>query len=130
FRKQLEGNTVNPMDLKKRLARELVTQLYDAKAATKAEENFARVVQKKEVPDDIPEIRISFKSNQLPTNSSLIFQVGFASSSSEAFRLVMQGGVTIDGKKITDNSPAYTDGSIIKVGKRRYFKVVDADKTT
>jgi len=130
FRRQLENDTVNPMVLKKRLARELVTQFYDEKAATEAEENFARVVQKREVPDEIPEVRTSFKAQQLPTNSALIYQAGFASSSSAAFRLVMQGGVTIDGKKINDNSPAYTDGSIIKVGKRRYFRVVDADKTS
>jgi len=128
FRKQLENNTVNPMSLKKRLARQLVTQFYDEKAATEAEESFARRIQNKEVPDAIPKIHISFKSDQLPTNSALIFQAGLASSSSEAFRLIKQGGVSIDGKKISDNSPAYTDGSIIKVGKRRFIRVVDTDK--
>ena len=126
FRHLLDGGGVNPMELKKRLARELVVQLYDAKAAAAAEEHFERVVQKKELPEEIPELRISFKQG-LPTNSAVIFRAGLAASNSQAFRLIRQGAVTIDGQKVTGNEPAYRPGSIIKVGKRRYVRVVDGD---
>ncbi|GAI67043.1 unnamed protein product, partial [marine sediment metagenome] len=61
FRQGLKDETTNPMTLKKRLAREIVTQLYNQRAASEAEEHFVRVFQKREVPEEIPEYRISFK---------------------------------------------------------------------
>jgi tyrosyl-tRNA synthetase len=120
FRRQLEYNTVNPMVLKKRLARELVTQFYDEKAATEAEEHFERVVQKKEEQEEKPpfihpgedsDIRRSLVANNV---------VG---SMSEAARLILQGAIEINGEKVTDFNPPVYDGDSLKVGKRRWFEI-------
>jgi tyrosyl-tRNA synthetase len=135
FRRQLETGAVNPMLLKKRLARELVAQFYDEKAAAEAEKNFEKVVQKKEVPEEIQEKLIYFKDlspQQMETTGiyipRLLVIVGLAKSVSEANRLISQGAVSIDGEKISSNSANLKIGSIIKVGKRRFVRVVDADK--
>jgi len=117
FRQGLKNETVNPMVLKKRLAREIITQLYDQKAATEAEEHFVRVFQKREAPEEIPE----FKGEHIPI-SRLLVKAGLIGSHSEAIRLIRQGAVRIDGRKVTDANEVAPKGSIIKVGKRRYLK--------
>ena len=130
FKQQLETQTINPMELKKRLGRELVSQLYSQKEATEAEEHFTKTVQQKEVPDGIPENFMSFK--QLAEGaginiSRLLVLTELAKSRSEANRLIKQGAVSIDGNKITDNIVTVESGSIIKVGKRRFAKVINTD---
>jgi tyrosyl-tRNA synthetase len=94
------------------------------------------VVQNKELPDDIPEIdieeiRTAFEdlSPQQMENTPiylprLLVITGLAKSMSEANRLISQGAVNIDGKKILENSARIKIGSIIKAGKRRYIKIV------
>ncbi len=62
FKKQMANNSINPMELKKRLAFEIVLQFHDAKAARDADVHFGKVVQNKELPDEIEEARISFIS--------------------------------------------------------------------
>lgn len=135
FRQGLRNETVNPMTLKKRLAREIVSQLYNQRAASEAEEHFVKVVQKKEVPEEIPEKRISFKDlspQQMETTGvyipRLLVVIEFAKSLSEANRLIAQGAVSIDGEKILGNTAHIKIGSIIKVGKRRFAKVINTDK--
>ncbi|HUT67621.1 MAG TPA: tyrosine--tRNA ligase [Dehalococcoidales bacterium] len=126
FKSQLD-NGVNPMTLKKRLAGDIITQLYSRQEADEAEKHFERVVQKKEAPNEIQEIRLSLKNEYLPINKLLSkFQV--TSSTGEASRLIIQGAVSIDGEKITDNEAPYQHGSIIKVGKRRFIRINDTDK--
>ena len=115
----MEGESVNPMELKKRLAGELVTQLYDRKAAGEAEEYFARTVQNKELPDEIPESRYV---GDMPI-SQLLVKAGLTESRSEANRLIKQGAVSVDGEKVTDSRMVIPKGSIVKVGKRRYLKI-------
>ena len=146
FRQALDHGSVNPMELKKRLAREIVTQLYDQKAANEAEEQFVKVFQKRELPEEIPEYRISFdqyKAFELSSYGSkgpitrkainvsrLLVDVNLAKSRSEANRLISQGAVSIDGRVISSSTMLDYDtksGSIIKVGKRRWVKLVDAD---
>ncbi len=134
FRQGLRDETVNPMTLKKRLAREIVSQLYNQKAASEAEEHFVRVFQKGEEPEEIPEYRISFSKfvPQLeePWNldiSRLLVATGLAKSRGEANRLIAQGAVSIDGEKISSNIARIKSGSIIKVGKRRFAKVINTD---
>ena len=118
FRKQLDSDAVNPMVLKKRLARELVTQFYDAKTAIEAEEHFERVVQKREVPEEIQEFKIS---THIPI-SRLLVDAGLVASRSEANRLIQQGAVSMDGVKVEDANQLVEKNIIIKVGKRRYLK--------
>ncbi len=118
FKKQLENKTENPMVFKKRLAREIVTQLYGEKAAAEAGEYFIKVVQKKELPDEISEFNISADT----TISRLLVDSGLAASRSEANRLILQGAVSIDGIKIIDINQNIGKNVIIKAGKRRYLK--------
>jgi tyrosyl-tRNA synthetase len=125
FRQELENKTVNPMILKKRLAKEIITQLYDQKAAAEAEEHFEKTVQRKEVPEEIKEYRITLtESTDL---RGVLVATGLAKSRSEANRLINQGAVSIDGKKISSNVATVKSGSIIKVGKRRFARVINTD---
>ena len=137
FRQALKDETANPMTLKKRLAREIVSQLYNQKAATEAEEYFVRVVQGKKLPEEIPEYRISFK--QLTSKraggvgidiSRLLVATGLAGSRSEANRLIAHGGTAIAGETVTNRIAPVQSGSIIKVGKRRFAKVINTDTLT
>ncbi|MBA7476201.1 Tyrosine--tRNA ligase [subsurface metagenome] len=151
FRLEMANNAINPMELKKRLAREIVSQLYNQKAAGEAEEHFTNVIQKKEVPEEIPEYRFSFrqfentggalayrnlgiklaehvKSNSVFLDiSAVLSHIGLVKSRSEASRLVEQGAVSINGDRITINIAPVRSGSIIKVGKRRFAKVINSD---
>ena len=117
FRQGLKNKTVNPMMLKKRLAREIITQLYDQKAATEAEEHFERTVQRKEVPEEIELGTKSGKSLQ-----DYLVENQLAKSRSEAKRLIAQGAVDVDSKKVTDAHMPVKKDSVIKVGKRGYIK--------
>jgi len=119
FKQQIERG-VNPMSLKKRLAREFVTRFYSAKDSRTAEEHFEKTVQKKEIPDEVEEYRIEPGI----TISQLLVDSGLTASRSEAVRLIKQGAVTSDGKKIDDFNESVNKGVIIKVGKRRYLKTI------
>ncbi len=136
FRQELSRKTVNPMILKKRLARELVTQLYDQKAANEAEARFVKLVQKKEVPEEIEDLPINLYFKDLSSEqmeftgvdiSKLLVVTGKVKSRSEANRLIEQGAVSIDGEKLTGPTAHIKIGSIIKVGKRRFAKVINTD---
>ena len=115
FRQALSQDSVNPMTLKQRLAKEIITQLYDQKAAAEAERHFVRVFQKREVPEEIPEA----VSGEL---LEMLVESGIAKSRSEARRLIAQKAVDVDGKNVSDEHFQVAKGSIIKVGKRHYIK--------
>ncbi len=117
MKKQL-GSGVNPMSLKKRLAREILIQLFNDNETKEAEAHFEKTVQNKEVPDEIEEY--SIKENS--TISQLMVEAKLTVSRSEAVRMIKQGGVTIDGEKIDDFNTPVSKGVIIKVGKRRYLR--------
>ena len=125
FRQSLKAETTNPMTLKKRLAREIVSQLYDRKTAIEAEEHFAKVFQKRELPEEIKEYRVSLHVGI--GLSEVLVGTHLAKSRSEANRLIAQGAVSIDGEKISSNIAHVKSGSIIKVGKRRFAKVINTD---
>jgi tyrosyl-tRNA synthetase len=131
FRKGLKQQKLNPMLLKKRLAREIIGQLYNQKSASEAEAHFEKTVQQKEMPDEIKECRLSFKELGQQNNdidiSRLLVAAGLAKSRSEASRLIAQGAVAANGNKITTNLAAIESGCILKVGKRRFAKIVNKD---
>ena len=120
---RLEDSKTNPRDIKRQLARALVETYYDQKSAKEAEEGFDKIFIKKEIPDEIPVHKI--KTTELNI-LDLILEVNFASSRGEARRLVVQGGVTVDGEKIDDikTTIKFDKEKILKVGKRKFVKIV------
>ena len=124
IKNKLEDGKTNPRNLKRQLAKTFVRMYYDEQAAKNAEEEFDKIFIKKDVPDHIPEFDLSSLSEQINI-LDLIVEVEFASSKGEARRLVMQGGVSIDGEKINDikTSVKIKDGQILKVGKRKFAKL-------
>jgi len=128
FREQLNAQTVNPMDLKKRLAREIIAQFHGKQDADKAEENFTRVFQKRQLPEDVPEYGFAASSvqdglYQLDVAPTLLRE-GIVQSNSELKRLLAQGAVELDGKKVNTSAINARDGSILKVGKRHFVRIV------
>ena len=120
---QLEDDSVNPRDLKRRLARELVRMYHSAEEAVKAEEDFDKLFIKKEIPDDIEEK--SFPSGEVLV-CKLVNELGLTASAGEAKRMIKQGAVKIDDVKVMDEYVTITfDKTIIlKVGKRKMAKVI------
>jgi len=135
----LASQEVNPMELKKGLAWEITSQFHDAAAADEAQTNFERVVQRRDIPEDIqeftPQTGDYFRDvgNRL---SNLIVDASLASSVSEAKRLINQGAVqlisqatgeirTLDrDHPLPDLDPQNRD--VLKVGRRRFARLVDA----
>lgn len=97
---------------------------HDEEAAINAEKEFDNIFINKGTPDDIEE----FKINETKEINilDLIILVNFAPSKGEARRLVTQGGVSIDGEKITDlqKNISIKKGMILKVGKRKFIKLI------
>jgi tyrosyl-tRNA synthetase len=134
FRNQLAHNKINPMDLKKRLAFEIVLQFHGQDAACDADQHFVKVFQNRELPDEIKEAHIRFKKLRASNDGKIsvsipdiLQKIGLVKSKGEARRLLAQGAVQIDGSKVTENEAVINNGSIIKVGKRRIRKIVNTD---
>lgn len=110
----------NPMQYKKKLAFEIVKLLNDEEAARNAQQTFEQVVQRHELPAEIEEVTLDTDEEEGFINEDLLVDLNLASSKSEAKRLFHQGGVEVDGQRITDpkNQVAVKDGMILKVGKR------------
>ena len=113
----------NPIVFKKRLAYEIVKQLNNDEEAKRAEESFKSVVQDKNLPTDIP--TISFPSGA--TISGTATANNLVDSNSECKRLVSQGAVSVDGKRIENQfmkNDELPNGGILKIGNRNYAKIV------
>lgn len=113
----------NPRDLKVGLAKSIITDLHSKQAADQAEEEFNRRFVKKEVPDEVEEITVPSGSYPI---AQLIADVGLATSKKEAKRLIEQGGVKINGKKVVTAADIEIDrnGVLLQVGKLKFLKVV------
>ncbi|MEX0772265.1 MAG: tyrosine--tRNA ligase [Balneolales bacterium] len=120
-----EKAEIDPRNAKHDLAFTLTRMYHSEEAANKARDQFQKTVINKEIPDDIPEL--AFEKNSIQNLLGIIKETNFAPSTSEARRLVKQGGVSIDGEKITDISHElnFKNASeyILKVGKRKYCKL-------
>ena len=131
MRRAMDGGSVNPMDMKKRLARELVAQFHDADAAHEAERRFERTVQQRELPEDIPTHALPPAGTLADMRlSRLMVDAGLASSMGEARRLISQGAVQIDGQRISEDSTgAITSGCVLRAGRRRFVRLVQQART-
>ena len=114
----------NPRDIKIELAKELISRFHDLKSADLAETNFVNQFQKKNMPDDIEEISFSLSGDSIPL-SNLLKECGMTKSTSEAIRMIKQGAVRIDEKKVTDLKLLIHSGtsSVFQVGKRKFKKI-------
>ncbi len=141
--------TANPMDHKMRLAREIVAQFHSESVAREAEERFDRTFRKREMPEDVEEWRVSFatiptvlrgstqpvtEGGELPQADKVFHllpwvlkESGLAPSMGEARRLIGQGAVEIDARRAEAEAAELRSGSIIRVGKHRFLRIVDAD---
>jgi tyrosyl-tRNA synthetase len=123
FKKQMAAQAINPMVIKKRLAKEIVTQFHGAPEASGAEEHFTKVFQRGETPQEVVPLKTS--SGLGSTLTTELTEAGLTKSRSEARRLLAQGAIEIDGKTITEDLEItqIKKGSIIKVGKRRFAQI-------
>ena len=119
------GGGLHPMEAKKRLAHEIVARFHGRGAADGAAEAFARRFQRRELPVEIPELRWNGDGATVWI-CRLLAETGLVKSNGEARRLVAQGGVKLDGERVTD--PALeipTSGAVlVEVGKRRIARIV------
>jgi tyrosyl-tRNA synthetase len=116
-----EAGEIHPMDAKKRLADEIVRLFHGPEMASEARAHFERTVQGGKLPRHMPTQRVVGATGLL----DLITGAGFASSNSEARRLVKQGGVRIDDETIDNPGHVVEPGPerILQVGKRRFLKL-------
>jgi tyrosyl-tRNA synthetase len=117
----IKSGTIHPMDAKKTLARLIVGEYHDSAAAAAASRYFESKFQRREIPDDIP----VFKLGQTLWVCELMKQLRFASSTSEARRLLGQGAVKVDGNTVSDLNFRFVPGQhkILEVGKRRIARI-------
>ena len=111
----------NPRDVKVKLSQEIVKLYHGEKLALVAEEAFNKQFRDKEAPEDIKEVNIEYRILNI---ADLLMAAKLVSSKSEARRMVEQGGVRIDGNKITEfGQIEVKSGMIIQVGKRKFVKI-------
>ncbi len=119
------SNGRNPRDVKFELAEEIVTRFHDRASAAREKSEFISRFQQGAVPDEIAEVRVTSKDGKLGI-ASLLKEAGLVSSNSEAFRLIQQGAVRLDGERVEDRGLEIFAGTthIYQVGKRKFAKVM------
>ena len=119
-----QTNGRNPRDIKIELAKELISRFHDEESADLAETNFINQFQKKNIPDDIEEASLFVSGGSIPL-ANLLKDCEMTSSTSEAIRMIKQGAVRIDEKKITDTKYKISSGTsaVYQVGKRKFKKI-------
>ena len=120
---QLKDSSINPRDIKRDLAKDLVERYYDADRALEAEQAFDQIFVKKSIPDNIP----VFKTESDTTILEVLLSENLIDSKAEGKRLIRQNAVKIDGEVCSE--PGYVIGKgcgelVIKVGKRRFLKIL------
>ena len=124
-----DDGATHPREVKKRLAREIITLYHGAEAAQAADDEFERVHKEHQVPDDLPDFAVPSElcdADGRVRLTALLVAAGLALSSGEAKRLVQQGGVSVDGLKLPDPAGMLLveSGQIVKVGKNRFVRLL------
>ncbi len=119
---KVASGELHPRAVKDELGRCVVDRFVGEGEGQKASEEFARIFAQKELPDDMPDLKLDGDTGII----DLVVKAGFAPSTSEARRLVQQGGVKINDEAVTDVKAVITpvDGMILKVGKRKFARIV------
>ena len=122
-----DGARTHPMEAKKRLAREVITVYHSADAAGEARHQWEVRHSERLIPDDAPDFLIPAElfDQSLVRLSALVAAAGFAATGSEAKRLIQQGGVALNGEKLTDPSQmlAIGDGMVLSSGRRKFARL-------
>ena len=120
--KKLNDPTINPMEIKRELARSIVNMYHDSEKALAAERHFDSVVVKKGVPDDIPVFNLIDED----TVVNIIHSSGLLKSKGEVRRMIKQGAVTLNGEKINDIYARISKSGeqIFRIGKRKFLKII------
>jgi tyrosyl-tRNA synthetase len=113
----------DPLEAKLRLARFVVSRSHGEEAASRAEEHFTRVVREGQAPEEVPEVRLSPNGESVHLPALLVDHLGVPSTS-EARRLIAQGGVKVNGETVDgfDLAAERLDGAILQAGKRRFAR--------
>ena len=120
--KEIESGSVNPRDIKMKLAHLITEEYHGTEGADKAQQEFINVVSNKGIPEDIESVKIESEVNIL----DLLVNLGFVQSKGEAKRLIQGGGVKLDGEKVSDMSLVLHPGMnvVLQAGKRKFAKLV------
>jgi tyrosyl-tRNA synthetase len=127
--KRLAEEGTNPRDIKFKLAGEIVARFHSEQAASNAQQAFIDQFQRNAIPTDIPVIQLASLAMGLPV-ANLLKEAGLTKSTSEAYRLIGEGALRIDGEQIRDKSLLIKPGNslIFQVGKRRFARVSVIEK--
>ena len=123
WRDEVAGG-LNPRDIKFRLGREVVTRFHGAAAADQAHQAFIARFQQGTMPEDMPEFEFSFPAEETPL-VLILKQFGLTPSTSEGNRMIEQGGVRLDGEKVSDKALKLRRGTncVVQVGKRKFARI-------
>ncbi len=115
----------NPRDIKVIFAQEMVARFHDRAAAERALADFESRFKQGEIPEDMPEVTLSTGGQALPI-AQILKQAGLTASTSEAMRMIEQGGVKLNGEKVSDKAIKLSAGGpfVIQVGKRKFARVL------
>jgi len=121
----IASGKIHPMDVKKNLAINIISQYYDEETAINARSAFEEVFSKGNLPDDMPEFKLSGEEAEI-NFIKILTETKIAPSGGEVRRLIKQGAISIDGEKISDISIPLPekDEFVVKIGKRRYLKII------
>ena len=114
----------NPIEIKKDFAEEMVSRFHNDQEGLLARQSFENQFKKGEIPEDIVEVSLNVGSEGVPI-ANLLKDAGLTASTSEAFRMIKQGAVKIDGKKVDDKSLLIRNGveAVFQVGKRKFARI-------
>jgi len=123
YERKLLNNAVNPRDVKLALAVEITSQFFGRETALNAEEEFISIFRNKELPEEMPEIKLPAKSISIV---DLLVSHANISSRSEARRLIDQGGVRVNDEVLDDIHSVLdvSEGDVLRIGKKRFFRLV------
>ncbi len=117
----------NPRDIKAAFAQKIVGRFHGVEAARSALADFEARFRRDEIPADLPEVRLNADDDGLSI-AAVLKQAGLTPSTSDALRMLAQGGVRMDGEKVSDKSLKLTRGAsvVLQVGKRKFARVIVA----
>ncbi len=117
----------NPIEIKKEFAEEMVARFHGEQAGSDARLGFENQFKKGEMPDDIPDLTLSVGAEGMLI-ANVLKEAGLTSSTSDAMRMIKQGAVKIDGKKVSDKSMLIQAGleGVFQVGKRKFARITAA----